>query len=56
MIKQQDISKLLADAPRSGFDYLVHFESQIKARKEFSPQNEKMREEFEGIGFRIGDQ
>ena len=56
MITQQDISKLLADVPKSGFDYLVHFELQIKARKLFSPQNEETREEFLGIGFRVGEQ
>jgi twitching motility protein PilI len=56
MIAQQDISKLLADAPKSGFDYLVHFELQIKARKAFLSQNEETREKFVGIGFRIGEQ
>ncbi len=40
----------------TGFDHLLDFESQVKQQNVFLPNNEEIKEEFVGIGFRIGEQ
>lgn len=44
------------NALTTGFECLVGFESQIKNQNLSLPQNEEVKEEFVGIGFRVGKQ
>ncbi len=56
MITQQDISQLLSNEPETTYQWLASFESRVRARGVSLPRDEEVREEFVGIGFRLGDQ